>query len=73
MAQKGQRIYGPCPECGGTGIMYSRDSIMDGGLTKDPQAGHNYTEVECTNCDEGMVMWGWLRDEKEETMPGEEL
>ena len=73
MAQKGQRIYGPCRECHGTGIMYIRDGITDGNTTNHPQPGHNYTEVECTECDEGMVMWGWLRDDKEDTMPGEGL
>jgi len=67
--QTGQRIWKDCKECLGAGVMHQRPHFAY------PEAGQsdNSEEVDCYYCDGlGVKPWGWLRDEKEETMPGEE-
>ncbi len=65
--QKGQRIYKDCIACRVTGKQYSKY-----GAVQDIQT-EGSVEIDCPVCNGlTMVPWGWLRDEKEETMPGEE-
>ncbi len=71
--QKGQRIYKDCKTCFGTGKMYDRsnyDYLDSSVVTTIPPS--TYVEVDCPDCEGGIRPWGWLRDEKEDTMPGEE-
>ncbi len=72
--QTGQRIWKDCADCLGTGKMYHRDEYNNDDLfafLSAPPIGH--TEVVCPHCNGlGVIPWGWLRDEKEDTMPGEE-
>ena len=66
--QTGQRIFKNCRGCYGTGKQY-QDST--GSIQSVQRAGD--IAVDCTDCDGlGMKPWGWLRDEKETTMPGGE-
>ncbi len=66
--QTGQRIFKDCGECRGTGKQYKNGT---GSIQSVERPGT--TEVDCPECDGlGTAPWGWLRDEKEETMPGEE-
>lgn len=69
--QTGQRIWKNCAECRGTGIQYLyRDTIITAPSGWPEEPGE---EVPCPKCNGlGIRPWGWLRDEKEETMPGEE-
>ena len=66
--QTGQRIYKDCTECHATGIQYQHPS----GAIQSKQIT-NTSPVACPTCGGiGIIAWGWLRDEKEITMPGEE-
>jgi len=72
--QKGKKIFQNCQRCNGTGKLYDRDNYeyleSSPTITTTPT---NYEEVQCSDCDGlGIIHWGWVRDEKEETMPGEE-
>ena len=66
--QTGQRIWKDCKDCGGSGKQY-QDAT--GNIQSIQRTGD--TEIDCPTC-EGLSIkpWGWLRDEKELTMPGEE-
>ena len=69
MAQTGQRIYKDCTVCFGTGRLYDHN----GSLQSKPCSTGGDPEVACPTCSGlGIIPWGWLRDEKETTMPGEE-
>jgi len=51
--------------------MYDRANF-DYNEPHPPDVG-SYEEVACAVCEGlGIIPWGWLRDEKEDTMPGEE-
>ena len=76
--QTGQRIWKDCKRCLGDGKVWKRnDCTLESGLFS---AGPTPTpsivggeEIDCPTCDGlGIIPWGWLRDEKEDTMPGEE-
>ncbi len=73
--QTGQRIWKDCEKCKGTGSLWLRPTC-DYPFSPPPPATvvpTIYTEVECPDCEGlGIIPWGWLRDEKEDTMPGEE-
>jgi len=68
--QTGQRIYKDCDQCNATGTMHFRVNY------DHPLAGPSTSgvgDIPCEYCDGlGTKPWGWLRDEKETTMPGEE-
>ena len=65
--QTGQRIWKDCKECLGTGRLYYKENFAY------PVTTVTENEIDCPFCDGvGIYAWGWLRDEKEETMPGEE-
>ena len=65
--QTGQRIYKDCNECYATGKQWENQGLIQ----SQPSQGSN--EVDCPTCEGlGIYAWGWLRDEKETTMPGEE-
>jgi hypothetical protein len=72
--QTGQRIYKDCERCLGDGKLWDRDNyeyLSPGPVTTVPPVDGK--EVDCPDCGGlGIIPWGWLRDEKEETMPGEE-
>ena len=73
--QRGQRIWKDCGKCKGTGSLWVSPTYAHlhspPAPVTDPTTA--YTEVDCLVCEGlGAVPWGWLRDEKEETMPGEE-
>lgn len=71
--QTGQRVYRDCLECSTTGKLYksTRSAYPVNAVNKI--AEDTYTEVDCHKCDGvGIIPWGWLRDDKETTMPGEE-
>ena len=73
MAQTGQRIYRTCTTCDGTGKQYTNPhGSRSTNPENDPTHGP-WSEVPCVQCKGAQQeMWGWLRDEKEITMPGEE-
>ena len=65
--QTGQRIWKDCKRCLGGGKLYYQENWA----YPTPKVSEN--EIDCPFCDGlGIHAWGWLRDEKEETMPGEE-
>ena len=67
--QTGQRVYKDCGECLGSGTMYKRPNFA----YPETYPSENSVPVECCKCDGvGIIPWGWLRGEEEETMPGEE-
>ena len=72
--QTGQRIYKDCARCLGDGKLWDRDNfayLEAGPVTTVPATGG--VEVDCPDCNGlGIKPWGWLRDEKEDTMPGDE-
>ena len=66
--QIGQRIWKDCTECHNTGKQYQDPS---GAIQS--KSGTGRVEVDCPTCNGlSIIPWGWLRDEKEDTMPGEE-
>ncbi len=73
--QKGQRIWEDCEKCNSTGSLWLSPTYEYPHTPPAPETNPptSYTEVECPECGGlGIKPWGWLRDEKEETMPGEE-
>ena len=68
--QTGQRIWKECVDCSGTGIQYMYQGTINNAPSGYPEAPGE--EVACPKCDGlGVRTWGWLRDDKEDTMPGE--
>ena len=66
--QTGQRIWKDCKECLGVGKLYYMPNWAY--PTNVPTAD----VIDCPYCDGlGIHAWGWLRDEKENTMPGGEV
>jgi len=71
--QKGQRIWKDCQRCLITGKLYMPSNSPYPVNIESKQDLISYTEIECEDCNGlGIKPWGWLRDEKETTMPGEE-
>ena len=72
--QTGQRIWKDCSRCLGDGKLWKNDNsdfLHASPASAAPPYGGG--EVPCPDCNGlGCAPWGWLRDEKEETMPGEE-
>ncbi len=67
--QTGQRIWKDDPACRGTGKQYEHH----GSIQSQPRGDGQDSEINCPECDGlGIKPWGWLRDEKETIMPGEE-
>jgi len=65
--QTGQRIWKDCRECLGTGILYYKENY------DYPTNIVTENAIDCPFCyGLGIHTWGWLRDDKETTMPGEE-
>ena len=70
--QTGQRIYRECQKCLGDGKLWRGANTTLLHSNPDPAAEVG-EDVVCPICNgTGIVTWGWLRDEKETTMPGEE-
>jgi hypothetical protein len=73
--QTGQRIWKNCKRCKGTGVLHKSPTYE---YPHTPPAPETYppvdcVEIPCSTCAGlGIIPWGWLRDEKEETMPGQE-
>jgi hypothetical protein len=64
--QEGQRIWKDCKECLGTGKLYYSENYAY------PGTDVSENEIDCPFCDGlGIHPWGWVRGEKEETMPGD--
>ena len=73
--QKGQRIFKNCKKCRGTGSLWKGPNYEYPHSPPAPETTPptSYTEVECSDCEGlGIVPWGWVRDQDEDTMPGEE-
>ena len=65
--QTGQRIWRDCGECSGEGLLYMHPNFSY------PTNVESSSPIDCYFCNGlGIKPWGWLRDDKEETMPGEE-
>ena len=72
--QTGQRIWKDCGRCAGTGFLWSSPNYKYPHTPPAPETEPPTicTKVECHKCGGlGVRPWGWLRDEKEETMPGD--
>ncbi len=74
--QRGQRIWKDCESCKSTGSLWLSPTYAYPYSSPPPETDPLtvYTEILCLDCDGlGIISWGWLRDEKEDTMPGEEI